>query len=1133
MEDFVVMNFKKIVAGSLVAAGVMGAMGVELYTTQAQATNANVDVFLSNLTPTATSCQTFLKNQDSSGAQLALLQNGQEVSYDNALLTIPANNSYASLYFVDVQENGYLRFQADVGLHSAVRSKGGQVEFKVFADGQQVYSSGTVTNETQAQSVDVDLSGVEVLQLVVDAKGSNANDQAVWGNARFTTAGNTPYLAVDDLEFNQSWQVTPENILEYVSAKDVGGNDITNSVTYETDYQGQDSGTFSVTYTATDSVGNTHSRTVDLVVTGEDYTGELTVDRLRKPWASYLYHGRGTLGSQGKKAWDLILSQVLDFQPEKWKLINRWGEDVYEVNVNLQDYNIFTTKAEMNALGTMFMDDEPRTFHLKDWGCDVYTKDGLASNVVMWVKKSQADQYDAMLTKIEGNTQMMLAKYKPDMTEAQGLYYVSNAYKSWLKYGNNGQLLSDSLGNGTAVCGGNARGYIYLSQRLGSKSVWGRSGSHAWSFTKLVDVKEWFKTDLLSGEFLAPGVNGEGNLSVGGSYKPRHYKWFVFGTQQYDKNLLRYPSVWVELNQSEVLLPDGQDYNLYDYVSSFGSIFNQNLAKETIEITVDKVNEAGEVIRENIGFPVSGSSSDLAAGYYRVTYDIADSGKTNTASLTIRVTGEPAVSMTFGDRTSSTGSSGPQATLGLWDGTAEKWYSNGIYINEGGSVTYNVEGKHYKYLTYDFGIKNSVRANTAYGSYGKVATKVEITTPAGTQTVYQGNTLGWYTKYEHVALQLPEDTISVTIYAEKKGGGNNHAGIGGLTFFQDSGLVENVTEENPPALTTTTLEIYDNQTFDAYTALKGQDSEDGYFTLTPDNFTVEQLEQVDGKYVSGTHELKYTLTDSHGNVTTGVLTIHVVDTQVVDVSEYLTYAAQVKDLVSADQLLTASTRQKLTAAITALENAARAEKPHREALDAQRVALENMVNGLYTISVDGVAKVKGLYGELYTLQVSAAKDSSKFMGWTVDDKIVSTKENYTFAITGTANYVATFVEESEAVVELPSADIASTIGTKRTDGKMDAKFVSQLTVPQGYKMLEVGLLWASSEGGALCTDDGPAAGAKKTTVSKVNNNYQYSVTINGLPKGRFVRGVSYAKLQAPDGTVEWVYSDEGRISNPS
>lgn len=217
------VELSKIVSCTLVCAGIFSAIGAGMYvSSQAQASRSDLEVSLSAVTPTATSCQAFLVNHDASGGQLALLQDGKEVVYDNALFTFPANNSYASLYFVDVQENGYLRFQADVGLHSAVRSKGGQVEFKVFADGQQVYSSGTVTNDTEAQSMDVDLSGVEVLQLVVDAKGSNANDQAVWGNARFTTAGNTPYLAVDDLEFNQSWQVTPENILEYVSAKDVG-----------------------------------------------------------------------------------------------------------------------------------------------------------------------------------------------------------------------------------------------------------------------------------------------------------------------------------------------------------------------------------------------------------------------------------------------------------------------------------------------------------------------------------------------------------------------------------------------------------------------------------------------------------------------------------------------------------------------------------------------------------------------------------------------------------------------------------------------------------------------------------------------------------------------------------------------
>lgn len=248
--------------------------------------------------------------------------------------------------------------------------------------------------------------------------------------------------------------------------------------------------------------------------------------------------------------------------------------------------------------------------------------------------------------------------------------------------------------------------------------------------------------------------------------------------------------------------------------------------------------------------------------------------------------------------------------------------------------------------------------------------------------------------------------------------------------------------------------------------------------------------------------------------------------------EYLQYAAQVQEMLDTDTLLTSNARNQITAAVAALKEAASAAQPDQETLDAKQLALENLVDGLYTISVNGEAQFKGLYGEIHTIQAPAAEDGTKFEGWKVADKVVSTKESYNFAITGTANYVPSYVEVEEEVTQQPNADIISTIGTKRTDGKVDAKFVAQLTVPQGYKMLEVGLLWASSEGAELCTANGPTTAAKKTSVSKVNVNYQYSVTINGLPKGRFVRGVSYAKLQAPDGTVVWVYSSEYRISNP-
>ena len=102
--------------------------------------------------------------------------------------------------------------------------------------------------------------GVQVLQLVVEAAGANTGDMALWADARFVSSSQKPYLAVDDLEFNLASQVTRSNILEYVSARDADGNDISHNITYTTDYAGQSSGTFTVTYTVTDGAGGRHSR---------------------------------------------------------------------------------------------------------------------------------------------------------------------------------------------------------------------------------------------------------------------------------------------------------------------------------------------------------------------------------------------------------------------------------------------------------------------------------------------------------------------------------------------------------------------------------------------------------------------------------------------------------------------------------------------------------------------------------------------------------------------------------------------------------------------------------------------------------------------------------------------------------
>ena len=88
-------------------------------------------------------------------------------------------------------------------------------------------------------------------------------------------------------------------------------------------------------------------------------------------------------------------------------------------------------------------------------------------------------------------------------------------------------------------------------------------------------------------------------------------------------------------------------------------------------------------------------------------------------------------------------------------------------------------------------------------------------------------------------------------------------------------------------------------------------------------------------------------------------------------------AAQVKEMLATDKLLTANAKAQLTAAVAALEEAATASNPNQETLDAKRLTVENLVNGLYTISVNGKAQVKGGHPAGPLLMVAGYKEAGK------------------------------------------------------------------------------------------------------------------------------------------------------------
>src|SRR5262249_19756683 len=77
-------------------------------------------------------------------------------------------------------------FSATVGIGDEVDPHG-SVVFQVFADGAKLYDSGTLTGASSPATVSVNISGKNLLQLVVtDGGNGNAYDHADWANARIT-----------------------------------------------------------------------------------------------------------------------------------------------------------------------------------------------------------------------------------------------------------------------------------------------------------------------------------------------------------------------------------------------------------------------------------------------------------------------------------------------------------------------------------------------------------------------------------------------------------------------------------------------------------------------------------------------------------------------------------------------------------------------------------------------------------------------------------------------------------------------------------------------------------------------------------------------------------------------------------
>jgi alpha-galactosidase len=78
------------------------------------------------------------------------------------------------------------RFHSDIGIDDSAGSFGGSFIFEVYGDGEKLYDSGIVSTNSPVKTVDVDISGRNVLSLVTIVVGTQSGAYTDWAGARIT-----------------------------------------------------------------------------------------------------------------------------------------------------------------------------------------------------------------------------------------------------------------------------------------------------------------------------------------------------------------------------------------------------------------------------------------------------------------------------------------------------------------------------------------------------------------------------------------------------------------------------------------------------------------------------------------------------------------------------------------------------------------------------------------------------------------------------------------------------------------------------------------------------------------------------------------------------------------------------------
>lgn len=208
------------------------------------------------------------------------------------------------------------------------------------------------------------------------------------------------------------------------------------------------------------------------------------------------------------------------------------------------------------------------------------------------------------------------------MTDSQRLRAVLLPYANWIEYKGGGQVMDEALADGASVCGGNARGSIYLFQRMGIKAYWVRTDSHAWSNVKLnrddsgiaTENGNYYRIDLLAGTscFISEEADHAG---FRGHHKAVHFNRMKgypdMVSKSYPYAWTGWPNVTISVEDSWVVLSsdDASTFDASKLIKSATSIYDGTISDS---VSID----FGGLKANNEGL--------FDPGYYKLTFTARD-----------------------------------------------------------------------------------------------------------------------------------------------------------------------------------------------------------------------------------------------------------------------------------------------------------------------------------------------------------------------------------------------------------------------------------------------------------------------------------------------------------------------------